>query len=127
MNDKTVEQMIQASGANSPRITPEDVQAAIRSEYYINAGSALSYCTPQPDFTELKLITICILILQNGFKVVGVSSPISPSNFREEIGRKAARDDAVRQIWPLAGYLLKQRLSEMPRFNPEPDSLGDQS
>ena len=40
------------------------------------------------------------------------SACASPENFDAEVGRKAARNHAVNQIWPLEGYLLKQRLSE---------------
>ena len=37
MNDKTIEQEIQAKGANvAPRITPADIEANISSEWYIN-------------------------------------------------------------------------------------------
>ncbi|HAL1282790.1 TPA: hypothetical protein H5R18_004651, partial [Escherichia coli] len=36
----------------------------------------------------------------------------SPENFDAEIGRKVARKNAIEKIWPLEGYLLKQKLSE---------------
>ena len=41
MNDKTIEQEIQAKGANvAPRITPADVEANIVVEYYFTAAIA---------------------------------------------------------------------------------------
>ncbi|WP_161538421.1 Gp49 family protein [Escherichia albertii] len=36
----------------------------------------------------------------------------SSEYFDAEIGRKVARKNAIEKIWPLEGYLLKQKLSE---------------
>lgn len=60
----------------------------------------------------LSLLTFCVLVLRNGFTVTGESACASPENFDAEIGRKIARQNAVQKIWPLEGYLLKQRLSD---------------
>ncbi len=69
--------------------------------------------TPQ----SLKLLTFCVLTLRNGFTVVGKSACASPENFNAELGRKIARTDAVNQIWPLEGYLLKQKLFMGPHLS----------
>lgn len=61
---------------------------------------------------SLDLLTICVLVLKNGFTVIGKSACASPENFDAEIGRKVARADAINQVWPLEGYLLKQMLHE---------------
>ncbi|GHM31555.1 hypothetical protein ECZU45_53420 [Escherichia coli] len=73
----------------------------------------------QPEFTDKTLSrkpgavqTICVLVLCNGFIVTGESACASPENFDAEIGRKVARKNAIEKIWPLEGYLLKQKLSE---------------
>ena len=34
------------------------------------------------------------------------------ANFNKEIGRTVARRNALNQVWPLEGYLLKQRIFE---------------
>jgi hypothetical protein len=60
-----------------------------------------------------RLLTICVLVLRNGFTVTGTSACASPENFDADIGRKVARADAVRQVWPLMGYALKQRLHDV--------------
>jgi hypothetical protein len=57
-------------------------------------------------------LTFCVIILKNGFTVTGESACVSPESFDAEIGRKIARTNAVNKIWPLMGYVLKQRLSE---------------
>lgn len=49
--------------------------------------------------------------MQNGFTVIGKSAPASPENFNAELGRQFAYDDAVRQLWPLMGYALRDKLA----------------
>lgn len=61
---------------------------------------------PQP----LKLLTFCVLVLKNGYTVIGESACVSPENFDAEVGRKVARENAVNKIWPLLGYVLKNKL-----------------
>lgn len=98
MNDNDIEKEIQDKGLNAPRLTPELIDAAIASEqYHVFDGSQL---------------TVCCLTLQNGFTVTGESACASPENFDAELGCKIARGKARDKIWPLEGYLLKQRLSE---------------
>lgn len=114
MTDKTIEQEIQDKGLNAPRITPEDIEANIASEWYINGSEfpANSYQPPVPARHPLQLLTICVLVLRNGFTVTGESACASPENFDAELGRKIARQNAVQKIWPLVGYELKQRMGE---------------
>lgn len=133
-----IEQEIQAAGANkAPRITPADIEAVIASEHYFTAadgvagyhpaihsliGGASAKALAEWDDRRLKvdasvppslrLLTFCVLVLRNGFTVVGHSACDSPENFDAEIGRKIAREKAVEQIWPLMGYELRSKLSE---------------
>lgn len=106
------------------KVTPEDIEAAIRSEYYYTAkdgrdGVSVSDTvlvkqndsSLAADIVELGLITHCTLILNNGFKVTGESACVDPANFDVEIGRKIARENAVQKIWPLLGYELKTKLN----------------
>lgn len=175
MNDQTIEQEIQAKGANvAPRITPAEVEANIATEFYFTAADAvappigemvnrfLGWELPQ-DFApdggitfqresdaehpilgrrlqfqptgtnllnasqaaqmfehavgksevprSLHLLTICVLVLRNGFTVTGESACASPENFDAEIGRKIARKNAVEKIWPLMGYELRSKIA----------------
>jgi len=57
-------------------------------------------------------MTICILTLTNGYVMVGKSTPADPLNFDAALGRKFAREDAVRQIWPLEAYLLREKMTK---------------
>jgi hypothetical protein len=113
MNDQSTEQAIQAKGLNAPRLTPADIDRAISSEWYINAGEAIvpdGFHPPVPAVHPLRLITFCILVLKNGYTVTGESACVSPENYDQEIGRKIARENARQKIWELEGYLLKQDL-----------------
>jgi len=68
--------------------------------------------TRPASWTNLDHITICVLILRNGTKIVGVNEgPVSRANFDAELGRKLARDKAVDQIWPFLGYVLRNKLA----------------
>lgn len=114
MRDQQIEKEIVAKGLNAPRITPADIKAIIKSEHYFTAyqGAKSNRITrDEPaDSEALKLLTFCVLVLQNGFTVTGESACASPENFDAEIGQKVAKDNAVAKIWPLLGYALKDHL-----------------
>ncbi len=120
MNDQAIEKEIQTKGKTAPRITPDHIQATIKTVHYFTAYAG---CVPEfqhrksvlgmdepPIPPELNLLTFCVLVLQNGFTVTGESACASPENFDAEIGRKVARQNAEQKIWMLEGYLLKQQL-----------------
>jgi len=54
--------------------------------------------------------TVCMLTLKNGYTIKGLSACVDAANFDMNLGRKYAFEDAIRQIWPLEGYLLAERL-----------------
>lgn len=108
---------------NGPRITPADIETAIAQKVCFNAyeasgvASALRSVGPGgvPDLKaleSLKLLTICVLVLKNGYTVVGKSACVSPENFNEALGQSVALEDAMRQVWPLLGYALRDRLHQ---------------
>jgi hypothetical protein len=125
-DDSAIEQEIQAKGLVAPRITPADIEQNIVSEHYFTAydgrhgaisnGSYVGREVPKAnddDLVSLELLTFCVLILRNGFTVTGESACASPDNFDAEIGRKIARANAVNKMWPLMGYALKNKLSNV--------------
>ena len=95
---ESVESEIQRKGLSGPRITPEHIESVIESESY--------HVFPNSTFT------VCLLTLSNGFNVIGESACADPANFDAGLGRRIARENAVRKIWPLEGYLLRQTISE---------------
>jgi N4 Gp49/Sf6 Gp66 family protein len=110
MNDQQVESEIQAKGLTAPRISPAQIEASIIGEYYPTRLHSAEH-------PSIACLTICVLVLKNGFTVTGESACASPENFDAELGRKIARANAVAKIWPLEGYLLKQRLHDQQEFN----------
>jgi len=84
---------------------------------------AISYLRPAIEPT----MTICLVKMRNGFIVLGKSAPADPENFNEELGEKFAREDAIRQIWPLEGYALRERIAadQMTAAARAPYSNGD--
>lgn len=101
-----------AAKAVAPRVSLADMEAKIARELYFNAADMeeLVHGTTQAN-NPLALLTICILVMRNGFTVIGKSAPASPENFDEEKGRRFAYEDAIKQLWPLEGYALRERLS----------------
>lgn len=115
--DKSVEQEIQDKGLNAPRVTPAALQDEIASEHYFTAadGASRSANGNMTDYGNrpqaLRLLTFCVLVLRNGFTVVGTSACASPENFDAGIGRRIARENAEREIWPLLGFRLRDQLA----------------
>lgn len=101
---------IAAAGATAPRVTLESINNNIAAEYSFVADKAV-VALEMPSHESLKLLTVAVVVMKNGFTVIGKSAPASPENFDEEKGRIFAREDAIRQIWPLAGYALRDKLA----------------
>lgn len=98
MNETDLEQEIQDKGLTAPRLTPDLIDATIADEMYHVFGDTC--------------LTVCCLVLKNGFTVTGESACASPENFDAEIGRSIARANARDKIWQLEGYLLKEKLAK---------------
>ena len=119
MNDQAIEQEIQAKGLTAPRVTPADLQVNIAHEHYFTAADGVQtagavHLPAGEGWTlgSLQLLTICVLVLRNGFTVTGESACASPENFNAEIGRRIARENAVNKIWPLMGFRLRDKLAQ---------------
>lgn len=91
-----VDEAASAAVAIAPRVTLESMEAKVASENYTVVDGVL---------------TICTLKMRNGFYLIGESAPASPENFNADLGRKFARENAIRQLWKLEGYALRERLS----------------
>ena len=101
-----------AAKATAPRVSLADMEGKIEREVYFTAGEidsarGFGQSTPNP----LDVLTICILVMQNGFTIIGKSAPASPENFDPEKGRRFAYEDAIKQLWPLEGYALREKLA----------------
>jgi hypothetical protein len=102
-----IESEIQAKGLTAPRLTPAMIDDQIVAEHW---GRASDLFHEGPVSDELKCLTICVLVLRNGFTVTGESACASPENFNADLGYKIARENARSKIWALEGYQLRTKL-----------------
>lgn len=117
-----LQQEIGQQASVPPGITPAHIEANIASEFYFTGREgllgALAADGVQTTLYEkanaappaLGLLTFCVLVLRNGFTVTGQSACASPAIFNAETGRRLAREDAVRNVWPLLGFRLRDKL-----------------
>ena len=99
-----------AAHAVAPRVTLADIEGAIAERHEFTAGQALS-AMGAPHNEPLSILSICIVVMSNGFTIIGKSAPASPANFNADFGRKLAYEDCIRQLWPLMGFSLRDRLA----------------
>ena len=78
------------------KVTLEGIKAKIKGETYLVL----------PDGRT----TLCILDLENGYTIKGLSACVDPAEFDLNLGRKYAFEDAFKQIWALEGYLLAEKM-----------------
>lgn len=108
-----------AAHAVAPRVRLADIENAIVARFDTTADQAMRHAIwsskgdveVPPILDTLKLLSICILVMSNGFTVIGKSAPASSENFDAEFGKKLAYEDAIRQLWPLMGFALRDRLA----------------
>jgi hypothetical protein len=100
-----------AEGRTAPRVSLDDIEANIAEKHFVLGIQAVSAAGGCSFYASLDTLTLCLIVLRNGFTIIGKSAPASPANFDAMLGRKLAYEDAVRQIWPLMGYELRERLA----------------
>lgn len=98
-----------AAVAVAPRVALSDIETAIAERHDFTAGQAVA-AMGAAHGAALGLLSICLLVMNNGFTIIGKSAPASPENYNADLGRKYAYEDAVRQLWPLMGYALRDKL-----------------
>lgn len=94
---KNSDDLAAAVAKTENRVSLESLHERISSIEYL-------YPTAAPHFT------IAVVVLDNRFVLTGESSCADPENFDKELGQKFAVENAVRKIWPLEGYLLREQL-----------------
>lgn len=85
-----------AASPSPDRLTPDYLKSKIvKSDFHLLGGT----------------LTVCVITTANGFTVTGESACASPANYNKEIGEKVAYDNAFQKLWPLEGYLLKEKMA----------------
>ncbi len=97
----------------APRVAEKDLEANIvHTTFFTAAEGSIGKRGAKSAYESLNLLTICVLVLKNGFTVTGESACASPENYDKEIGERLALSDAKKKIWPLMGYELRTRLGK---------------
>lgn len=98
-----------ASAAKNPagRVSLAEIEAYIVAKDFSLLGDMLeetSSILARTAYASVKTVTICVLVMRNGFVVIGKAAPLDPENFNAALGRKFAYEDAIRQLWPLMAF-----------------------
>lgn len=115
-------EVAEPKGSKPLSVTMEQIESVIAEERYLNLGQALAVSSV-PE-SGLAQTTLCVLVLKNGYTVIGKSACADPAMYDEQLGRQIAYNDAVRQVWPLLGYELKSLL-HFQRQMQEVDEVRD--
>ena len=101
-----------ATGPDSLRVTDSIASKVQKSAHRVSLNSMVKKIKEE-EYIYPKAVphmTICVMVMDNGYAVVGKSAPADPENFDEQAGRTFSREDAIRQLWPLEGYALREKL-----------------
>lgn len=100
-----------AKAQGGTRVSLQDIKDQI---------ALVQYCTADWLVTErgitlaqveqLKVMTICLVVMKNGWIVIGKTASADPKSYNAELGEKLAYEDCIRQLWPMLGYNLRTRL-----------------
>ena len=54
-----------------------------------------------------KLITVCYILLKNGWVIVDSSACVNPKNYSKEVGEDICKARAVKKVWEYLGFLAQ--------------------
>ena len=87
---------------NLPIIPHEEVLSYIAEEHYYTLDKAVD-----SGFNRLRLTTVCVLILKNGFVLIGTSATNNADKFDFELGKKYAKEKAINELWGMLAFQLR--------------------
>jgi len=118
MDRHEIERLASAN-AKAPRVTLKEIEDSIAGVFYTSgdflidgAGEIAPGCDMETMKDEAKWMTICTIVLKNGFMVTGDTTPANKENYDPELGKKFSYDQAFKKLWPYFGFLLKTRQHE---------------
>lgn len=96
----------------------EYMQSMIKQEIIYNMGDVYE----QAEFRhvdeagidcmeDLAAMHICVLVLTNGFKIIGKSAPADYADYKRELGDQYSREDAYRQLGEIYAYQKRDALA----------------
>ena len=99
-------------GTDDLAITEDDAVSVAKTKNRVSLDSMLKKIkhVEYINVSILPHLTIAVVVMENGYAVVGKSAPADPENFDVEMGKKFAKEDAIRELWALEGYALREKL-----------------
>ena len=89
--------------ANPKKLSLEWIENQVLSEEYITRG---------------ERFMVCIIYTKGGYYVTGESAPINPEEFKDELGRKYSREEALDKIWRIESLIARKQ-----HYNTEPTAF----
>ena len=110
---ETDEERAARTALSSVRMTDEESKRVQKTENRVSLDSMLEKIMSEQYIHPAAVphMTICVMVMDNGFAVVGKSAPADAANYNEDLGQKFAREDCIRQLWQLEGYALREKLA----------------
>jgi hypothetical protein len=106
-----------AQHTKAPRVSLADIENSIETVAYLSGATILSHADyvfnarkGEDAVLHVAHVTLCMVVMKNGFVVFGTSAPASPENFDKAFGQKLAYEDCIRQLWKLMGFALRDTL-----------------
>lgn len=87
------------------KLTLQHIEAQIAATRYISRDT----------YEAMGTLTICVLEMRNGTKIVGQSACLDESTFDPTIGKELARANAVNKVWELEGYAAASQRAYLTR------------
>jgi len=94
------------------KVTPADIEANIRSEFYFTASEGVNHCNS--DDPELDLLTYCVLVPMRGDPITAYSLAADPADLNPAIERYIARQKAFNKLGELMAYAAKAAIHDQP-------------
>lgn len=88
---------VKLSNRPAPRVTKDYIESRIFTKGCMSIDKLGS-----------PTVTMCNIVLDNGYSVRGESACVNPENYDRDIGERLAYDDAFKKLWPLFGFLLAE-------------------
>lgn len=106
----------EAAGTGAPRVTLELMESHIVAKAFLTGDQIAPFAETidnrYADPAEWERLTLCILKMQNGFMISGLSAPVSAANYNAQKGREIAYGKCITQLWSLEGYALANELMQ---------------
>lgn len=106
------------------KLTDRDVEGMIVGEYAVRGVDAFKdqHNLTDPAIRALECTTIVVMVLRNGYPIVGTGVCASPENYDFEAGKKEARAEAIAKLWLVAEHAARNRLMGLEIVDP-PDYM----